>query len=71
MPASGYLCDYVGWESVFYVFGAIGIVWFIFWCFLVFDGPDVHPRISEEEKAFIQVILYQSYLNSVSFFSRL
>eukprot|EP00092_Neocalanus_flemingeri_P030040 GFUD01032614.1.p1 GENE.GFUD01032614.1~~GFUD01032614.1.p1 ORF type:complete len:475 (-),score=61.04 GFUD01032614.1:7-1431(-) len=59
MPASGYLCDYVGWESVFYVFGAIGIVWFVGWCFLVFDGPDVHPRISEEEKAFIQSSLIE------------
>ena len=67
MPASGYLCDYVGWESVFYVFGVIGLVWFIFWCFLVFDGPDVHPRISEEEKAFIQV-MYNSILFNLGFF---
>ena len=56
MPASGYLCDLVSWESVFYVFGALGVVWFIAWSFLVFDGPDVHPSISEEEKAYIQVL---------------
>merc|ERR1719369_1997667 len=59
MPASGYLCDLVSWESVFYVFGALGVVWFIAWSFLVFDGPDVHPRISEEEKAYIQSSLIE------------
>ncbi len=26
MPLSGYLCDALGWESVFYVFGALGLV---------------------------------------------
>jgi predicted MFS family arabinose efflux permease len=26
MPVSGYLCDSVGWESVFYVFGVLGLV---------------------------------------------
>ena len=55
MPASGYLCDFVSWQSVFYVFGALGVLWFVAWCFLVYDGPEVHPMISEGEKAFIQV----------------
>ena len=60
MPVSGYLCDvgdgllfnnvhnfyvqYLGWESVFYVFGALGVVWFIAWIILTSDGPDNHPR---------------------------
>jgi len=59
MPACGYLCEYVGWESAFYVFGAIGIVWFIFWAFLVFDSPDKHPRISQKEKEFLESCLTQ------------
>jgi len=59
MPASGYLCDLVSWESVFYVFGALGVVWFLAWSLLVFDGPDVHPSISEEEKAYIQSSLIE------------
>ena len=47
MPVSGILADEVSWESVFYVFGALGCVWFALWCFLVYDNPDTHPRISE------------------------
>ncbi|EDO27678.1 predicted protein, partial [Nematostella vectensis] len=30
-----------------------GIVWYLFWCFLVYDSPSVHPRISLEEKEYI------------------
>ena len=44
MPASTYLCEFLGWESVFYVFGSLGIVWFIIWSLVIHDGPDVHPR---------------------------
>jgi hypothetical protein len=32
-------------------------VWFVGWCFLAFNSPDTHPRISEEEKAYILVRL--------------
>ena len=55
MPVCGYLCEYVNWESVFYVFGAIGVVWFLVWALLVHDGPDTHPSISQEEKEFLEV----------------
>ena len=55
MPASTYLCEYQGWESVFYVFGALGCLWFIVWALVIHDGPDVHPRISENEKMFLMV----------------
>ena len=47
--------QYVGWESVFYVFGSVGVLWFIVWSLLVFDGPDVHPRISHDEREYLQV----------------
>ena len=57
MPLCGYLCEKVGWESVFYVFGTVGIVWFIFWSLLVYDGPELHPRISPEESQFLQMSL--------------
>ncbi|XP_064653170.1 sialin-like [Lineus longissimus] len=55
-PISGLLCQYGfagGWPSVFYVFGLCACVWFIFWCFLVYDSPYTHPRISAEEKEYI------------------
>ena len=66
MPACGYLCEYVNWESVFYVFGAFGVVWFIVWAFLVFDGPDVHPRISQQEKDFLEVNYQNKIVNTIS-----
>jgi len=53
-PVSSVLSAHLGWPSVFYVFGACGLVWFIFWVFLVFNNPEVHPRISQEEKEYIE-----------------
>ncbi|XP_066938043.1 putative inorganic phosphate cotransporter isoform X1 [Macrobrachium rosenbergii] len=56
MPVSGWLCDtdfLGGWPSVFYVFGGLGIIWGVAWYFLVYSHPDMHPRISREEKAYI------------------
>jgi len=56
LPLSGYLCEVPfdnGWPLTFYVPGALAIIWFIFWVFLVYDGPDVHPRISDDENQYI------------------
>lgn len=54
LPVCGFLISTVGWPSVFYVTGAVGLVWSIFWFFLVFDSPAQHPRISKEERAEIE-----------------
>lgn len=56
MMVSGVLAESTflgGWPSIFYVFGFAGVVWFIAWCFLVYDTPSQHPRISREELDFI------------------
>ncbi|XP_068220662.1 putative inorganic phosphate cotransporter isoform X3 [Palaemon carinicauda] len=56
LPVSGWLCgtDFLGgWPSVFYVFGSTGIIWGIGWYFLAYSQPEFHPRISQEEKAYI------------------
>nr|XP_045614448.1 putative inorganic phosphate cotransporter [Procambarus clarkii] len=56
LSASGWMCDsdfLGGWPSVFYVFGALGLVWSVAWFLLAFDNPGTHPRISEEEKKYI------------------
>jgi ACS family sodium-dependent inorganic phosphate cotransporter-like MFS transporter 5 len=56
MPLSGWLCSLEfdnGWPWAFYVPGIIGVIWFTFWVFLVFDSPSVHPRIAEDEKRYI------------------
>ena len=49
-PMCGLLISNFGWESAFYVIGAITSVWFVFWWLLVFDYPDKHPRIDPEER---------------------
>merc|ERR1712055_21547 len=36
-----------------------GCVWFVFWCIIAYDGPDVHPWIGAQEKAFIQSSLIE------------
>ncbi|KAK4874653.1 hypothetical protein RN001_014013 [Aquatica leii] len=42
------------WESVFYVFGTIGILWFILWVILCYSDPQSHPFITENEKNFLE-----------------
>jgi len=54
LPISGWLADRFGWESVFYVFGVIGIIWFIAWAVIVHESPDTHPTIHPHEKEYIQ-----------------
>ncbi|XP_063903812.1 sialin [Zophobas morio] len=54
MPVCGLLISAVGWASVFYVTGAVGLVWSVGWFFLVYDSPAQHPRISIEEKIEIE-----------------
>lgn len=57
LPISGLLCDsdfLGGWPSVFYIFGALGVVWTICWWIFVYDSPATHPWISEAEKTYIE-----------------
>jgi len=53
LPISGYLCDNFGWESVFYVFGALGVVWWLVWTYRIYDSPLRHPKIHPVERRFI------------------
>ncbi|KAJ4444352.1 hypothetical protein ANN_06144, partial [Periplaneta americana] len=53
---SGVLLQYspMGWPSVFYLFGSLGVVWFIVWIFVGYNDPQSHPFISDEEKMFLE-----------------
>ncbi|XP_055689170.1 sialin-like [Lutzomyia longipalpis] len=53
MPLSGVLAVSLGWESVFYFFGSLGVVWAVAWLIIVKAGPEDDPFISEEEKTYI------------------
>jgi ACS family sodium-dependent inorganic phosphate cotransporter-like MFS transporter 5 len=39
-----------GWPFVYCFFGGISVAWFLPWMFLVYDTPELHPRISDKEK---------------------
>ncbi|CAD6228693.1 GSCOCG00006502001-RA-CDS [Cotesia congregata] len=52
-PLSGFIIDYLGWESVFYITSVLGIIWWFLWISFVYDTPQQHPRISEKEKKYI------------------
>lgn len=36
------------------VLGAIGVAWCVMWIFLVYDRPSEHPRITPEERNYIE-----------------
>ncbi len=47
MTLTGVLSEAFGWESSFYVMGAVSCAWFACFAFLCYDSPEQHPRISE------------------------
>lgn len=65
MPMCGFLIDSLGWESVFYVTAVIGIIWSVAWFLLVFDSPSQHPRISVEERRYIEDSIGTTATNKV------
>ncbi|CAL1533549.1 unnamed protein product [Lymnaea stagnalis] len=53
---AGFLCSVPidnGWPFVFYVFGAIILLWTLAWHIMTSQKPEDHPWISDEEKSFI------------------
>jgi ACS family hexuronate transporter-like MFS transporter len=42
-----------GWPGAFYMTGALGFVWLIFWV-LIYDSPQRHRRVSPAELAYIR-----------------
>lgn len=68
MPVAGLMVEHLGWESVFYVFGAAGLVWFFFWWIIVKDKPEEDPHISEAELEYIMRSLGASKTEEVSSF---
>ena len=59
-PLCGLIIDRLGWEAAFYIIGSITTVWGIVWMLVVFDSPEQHPRITEEERQYISSELSKS-----------
>lgn len=60
MLSAGLLAGSFGWESVFYVMGAVSSVWIVLWIWLVQDTPSQQSLISQEERDFINTSLGSS-----------
>lgn len=45
-PFFGWIIEVSSWENVFYISGILGVIWCIFWYFLMYDTPAQHPTIS-------------------------
>ena len=66
MASTGVICQVLGWESVFYLYGVCGVVWYVFWECLVYDTPADHPHITEAERDLIEVSLGKRNVHSSS-----
>uniref|UniRef100_A0A8C7YYV3 Solute carrier family 17 member 6b n=1 Tax=Oryzias sinensis TaxID=183150 RepID=A0A8C7YYV3_9TELE len=60
MPLAGILVQYSGWSSVFYVYGCVGIFWYIFWILVSYESPADHPTITDEERCYIEESIGES-----------
>ena len=50
LPIGGLLCQYVRWDSVFYLTGLLGIIWAALWMYLISDTPSSCRFIKTDEK---------------------
>jgi MFS family permease len=57
---------YGGWQSIFYVFGLLGLVWYPLWLYAACESPAVHPSITAEEVALINKGTRPAHMYSVS-----
>ncbi|XP_046439302.1 vesicular glutamate transporter 1-like [Daphnia pulex] len=54
MPLSGWLTDGISWQAPFYFYGVFGIIWYVFWVWLSFEKPCLHPTITPSERLYIE-----------------
>ncbi|GLH10050.1 Putative inorganic phosphate cotransporter [Gryllus bimaculatus] len=55
MASSGALAaSAIGWPSIFYIFGSVGVGWAVLWFFLGGNSPATHRWCSERERTYIE-----------------
>nr|XP_039260375.1 sialin-like isoform X2 [Styela clava] len=59
-PVAGIIADQLGWEAVFYTTGGVALLCSLLWFAIIHDLPCDHPRISEEEKSYIEKAMESS-----------
>ncbi|XP_050536616.1 sialin-like isoform X2 [Daktulosphaira vitifoliae] len=64
LVGSGFLAgSRCGWPAIYYVSGAIGMIWVILWLSLGSESPETHRFITSAEKNYIQASLTQTITN--------
>ena len=53
LMSTGWIIKQWGWQSVFYIFGAIGIVWCVAWFARAYNRPDQDPHMGAAELALL------------------
>ena len=54
LALSPHMVEVLSWPSVFYIFGAVGIVWYFIWQSQAASSPAADPAISAEERSYIE-----------------
>ncbi|XP_029166244.1 putative inorganic phosphate cotransporter [Nylanderia fulva] len=52
-PLCAAVSSFFGWSAAFYVTSLLGVMWYCSWHYFVYDSPQQHPRISDDEKNYI------------------
>jgi len=47
------ILTHLGWQAVFWITGALGLVWLVLW-WILYEVPSRHRRISASERAYIE-----------------
>lgn len=53
LALSPHMVEVLQWPSVFYIFGFIGIFWFLAWERNASSSPAIDDKISDEEREYI------------------
>ncbi|CAL8078463.1 unnamed protein product [Calicophoron daubneyi] len=54
LSLSGLLAEKMGWQSPFYFYGLVGILWFVWWWRTSSERPCFHSTISDTERKYIE-----------------
>ena len=49
LPFAAFLVHNYGWQSAFYVFGVLGLLWAVTWFLIARDRPEDHPSVGKPE----------------------
>ncbi|GMT31969.1 hypothetical protein PFISCL1PPCAC_23266, partial [Pristionchus fissidentatus] len=55
--SAGLCSSPLGWPAIFYLFGTLGIIWFVGWCVIATNVPDENAFISVRETLYLREVI--------------